>query len=719
MADCVELEIGLHRLNRQEVGRYSVELRCRQPGSDTSPRPPHGEAELHFDDLRAQLLDPRDYGRLLSEALFPTTGLSDVRDCFVGARSIAGNHGWPLRVRLAIGASAPELHDLRWETLCDPADGSYLATTDRVLFSRYLSSADWRPAPLGPKSALRALVAIASPRDFDETPGRWQPGGRQLAPLDVPGERARAVRALHDMEKKVLARAAPGDNGHASPTAALAAVPTLNDLCDHLRDGYDVLYLVCHGALINGEPVLWLENEDGAADVVSGRELAGRVRELYRQPRLVVLASCQSAGAGDAAHTADEGAQAALGPLLIEAGVPAVVAMQGNVSMATVEAFMPRFFHVLQDDGQIDAAMAAARAAVRERPDAWGPVLFMRLESGRLWSGSGDRVQRAGFDQWHTTAQKIALGMCTPIIGPGLLEPLLGSTRGIARRWAEKHDFPLAPDGRDDLAQVAQYLAVNQDQSYPRLELGVHLRQELLRRYGEELGEDWRNAPPSRLIPEIGARRWKSDPGEPHHVLAELPCKVYLTASPFDLLKRALEAVGKEPRVAHLRWNAERDGLPESDDGLADFEPDTGHPLVFHLFGRTSDPSSVVLTQDDYLDYLTAVTQSERLIPAPVRTALALNALLLLGFGLDDWSFRTLFRAFLQKGQTPLAQQAAKVAVQLDIENDRISNPASAREYLVRYVGAARINIYWGSAEEFLRELQPHLRARQQAETSL
>jgi hypothetical protein len=60
--------------------------------------------------------------------------------------------------------------------------------------------------------------------------------------------------------------------------------------------------------------------------------------------------------------------------------------MQGNVTMATVEQFMPIFFEELQRDGQIDRAMAAARRAVRHRWDWWVPVLFTRLESGRLFA---------------------------------------------------------------------------------------------------------------------------------------------------------------------------------------------------------------------------------------------------------------------------------------------------------------------------------------------
>ena len=52
-----------------------------------------------------------------------------------------------------------------------------------------------------------------------------------------------------------------------------------------------------------------------------------------------------------------------------------------------------------------------------------------------------------------------------------------------------------------------------------------------------------------------------------------------------------------------------------------------------------------MLTEDDYFDFLIGVTANKDLIPKPVRRALADSALLFLGFQLDDWDFRVLFRS--------------------------------------------------------------------------
>jgi CHAT domain-containing protein len=163
------------------------------------------------------------------------------------------------------------------------------------------------------------------------------------------------------------------------PADCVTGPATLGRLIDRLQEGPDILHLVCHGALVGGEPWLWLEDAQGKSDKVSGTDLAARLRELQRRPLLVVLCSCQSAGGAD-----DWTVHAALGPRLVVAGVAAVVAVRGDFSMATAARFFPHFYRELRRDCRIDRALASARGAVRDRPDHWMPVLFLRLVSGRV-----------------------------------------------------------------------------------------------------------------------------------------------------------------------------------------------------------------------------------------------------------------------------------------------------------------------------------------------
>jgi hypothetical protein len=702
------LEIGLYR---QDADSYAVELRFHRPDDQADRAPVRGLARFDFDDLREVILQPEIYGQRLGQSLFADPA---VLGEFNAARAVAEASDRPLRLRLFIDRSAPELHNLRWETLRDPRDDSWLLTNERLLFSRFLPSSDWRPVRLRPRGDLRALVAIANPVDLADSERPHVVAGQRLVPLDVVGELGRARQALGTMVEEELV------SDPDVPTRV-----TLTRLLDALRGGYDILYLVCHGALVARAdppgPYLWLEREDGAVARVPGRALVERLKDLdpSLRPRLIVLASCQSAGRGIDAVSADKGALAAIGPRLAqEAGIPAVLAMQGDVYMDTVAHFMPVFFEQLGTHGQIDGAMAVARSVVLDRSDWWVPALFLRLRGGRIWyvPGFGVDEERPGYDRWPALLGSIRNQKCTPILGPGLIDFLFGSQREVAHRWAESEHYPLMPHSRESLPQVAQYLATSQDQDYPRGKLLRHACDELRRRYGDHLTDEQRtvdlNRLPDRqcaahlneLISAIGARRREQDPFEPHRVLAALPFEVYITTNPDDLLAEALRAQDdRQPVVEICRWK-EGLGLPSIYDAEPRYRPSFQRPLVYHLFGHLEEPESLILTEDDYFDYLMWVNRTEAQIPTVVTTAWSANALLFLGFQMEDWNFRVLFRSILNEDRRYRRRRHKSVAVQIMPEEGTLL-PARARGYLEDYFRDADMGMYWGSADDFIREL--------------
>jgi hypothetical protein len=676
-----ELEIGLHRFDAEA---WTVNLRFNDPESDEFDSRTIKTALVDVQHLRELQADDRAYGLLLGEAL-----LTDavIRERFATARTVAQARGLPLRVRLLFGEGAAELQQLRWETLREPQERDRLLTDEHLLFSRFLSSDEGVSVPFRPRAELRALVVIANPSDLAEY---------GLAPLDVAAELQRARTGLGDIACTEL----PGQGR-----------PTLADITAQLREGYDILYLVCHGAIRAGEARLWLEDETGRTQRLPGQELADRLRELTRRPRLVVLASCQSAGDGAQIPAQDDGGLAGLGPKLAREGIPAVVAMQGNVSKRTVDAFMPRFFKELQRDGQIDRAMTVARAAVSDlnRSDWWMPVLFLALKSGRIWYEPGfERVGTPGheMEKWPALLRSIQGEHCTPILGPGLIESLVGSRREIAMRWASDYHYPMAQYDRQNLPQVAQYLAVRQDHPFVRDELQKHLREYMVQQHGDNLPEEIHKESLEALLLAEGKRRRESDPSEPHKVLAELPFKIYVTAGLSNLLGDALLDAGKKPDVELCRWNDDLQLPPPIYDQEPGYLPSTERPFVYHVFGQFSNPYSLVLTEDDYFDFLIGVTKNNDMIPPFVRSALTNTALLFLGFRLDEWDFRVLFRSLMSQEGRNLRKGFSHVAVQIDPEEGQMSDPEGARRYLSSYFQDARITLYWGSAETFARELK-------------
>ncbi len=674
MTACAELEIGL---DRKAPKTWSVQLRFKRPGSEADEIE---DAKVRFDLQRLRdLVNADDYGHALTDSIFKKGSV--VERLFDHARSLAGEH--PLRVRLLIRPSAPELHAVWWETLRDPTDGSALLLDERIWFSRYLASRDWPAAVLYSKPQLRALVAIANPSDLE----RWR-----LPPIDVEGELARFTSSFAGIPVTQLA-----SDGTA----------TLDGITSQLRGGrgHNVLYLVCHGYLAGDEPQVLLEDRAGKGHRVPGTELVDALRDLEHRPCLVVLASCESAGGEQPGE--ERAALAALGPRMAAQGVPAVLAMQGRASIRTLERFVPVFFEELNTHGQIDRAMTRARAEVRGQHDWWVPTLFTRLRDGRLWRQPGF-ASEGDFARWPGLCSDIANGRCTPVLGPGLTDAFIGSRQEIARGWAHQHHYPLTEYRCEDLPHVAQYLAVEQGLDFPRDKLARYIRQELLRRYRQNLEHGVGAGPLNDLLRAVGAYRRSIDPAEPHAVLARMPLRLFVTAHPAALLEDALRAEGKDPQVAFCRWKEALDGEePDAQDHLE--EPTVERPLVYHLLGSLEHPDTLVLTEDDYFDYLVAVTKNDELIPRKVTRALADSSLLFLGFGLDEWDFRVLFRSVIARQGT--RRRYRHVAVQINPGEDRTIDPERARRHLDRYFSEQiSVSIYWGSPEEFVRELDTQWR---------
>ncbi|MGW8249619.1 MAG: CHAT domain-containing protein [Anaerolineales bacterium] len=706
----IDVEVSLDRkyfgaaVPTKEI-EYEIELRGSLPDEAEDMRR-IGSSSFDHEQLEALIHNPQEYGLALSQSLFP----EEIKNALGELRAIASRENLPIRLRLLIKPEAAELHQLHWEALRSPQDEKSLLTTDENLpFSRYLLRKKYHSINRRARHDLKALVVIANPDDLQEN---------NLAPVDVDGELGRAQKALENATLDVLPQ----------PDAGRWA--TLENIFEMLRQNdYDLLYLVCHGTLAKSEPYLWLEDNQRKVARQSGADLIDRLQELRQIPRLVVLASCESASAGS------DGALTALGPRLVEEGVPAVVAMQGKVSMETIEEFMPAFFKTLNRTGEIDRAMTVARGTVRERHDFWMPVLFMRLKDGSIWYEPGFRGEggeRVKFSGWPGLIASIQDGKCTPIIGPGLYEWLLGSQRDIARRWAEEYDYPMAPYERESIVHVAQYLAATQKRYFVLSALRRHIKKEIMRFHKDDLDKEFLKSNPSlnKMIERVGAGRRKRDPNELYSVLARMPFPIYLSANPGLLLEDALREVDdqwgdkKDPQLLLCPWNKYTQEAYKNSvfSKEPDYTPSESRPLVMHLFGQLEDDpdssqgdliegDSLVITEDDHFDFLLGI--NKWLLPRSVKSALVNTSLLFLGFQMDDWDFRTLLRYILSIEGGELRKRHIHVAVQVNPEEGDFLKPSMAYEYLRTYfTSEANIEIYWGSTEDFILELQEQYQQR-------
>jgi len=123
-----------------------------------------------------------------------------------------------------------------------------------------------------------------------------------------------------------------------------------------------------------------------------------------------------------------------------------------------------------------------------------------------------------------------------------------------------------------------------------------------------------------------------------HRNLAQLPFKLCVNASPDGLMASAFTEAGKHPRTGHYSFGHAgilRLGSPSAEE-----------PLVYHLFGHPDDPSSLVLTEGDLIDFLVSVVRGTPPLPDQVRSILAdpSTSCLFLGFGFHNWYLRVLLQ---------------------------------------------------------------------------
>ena len=276
-------------------------------------------------------------------------------------------------------------------------------------------------------------------------------------------------------------------------------------------------------------------------------------------------------------------------------------------------------------------------------------------------------------DLWRPLVHRISSGRCTPFLGAGAAADVLPAARQIAIEWADEYRYPY-PD-RTNLATVAQFIAdKTDDHFYPKRLMAQRLVSAQSRRQG---GLD-----------------------DPYDTLAQMPFTVYVTTNYDDLMERALVQRGKNPKLEVCAWNHYvRKAFGSVFD--TEYEPSPDEPLIYHLHGHQTVPESLVLTDDDYLDFLLAAFSDRSLIPPVVQEAIAGCSLLFIGYRLYDWNFRMLFRRFSMAGL-----QRVNFAVLLP--------PAAAdganMEFLQQadYFSRLGIQSYLGTARQFTEELRRH-----------
>jgi SIR2-like protein len=284
----------------------------------------------------------------------------------------------------------------------------------------------------------------------------------------------------------------------------------------------------------------------------------------------------------------------------------------------------------------------------------------------------------------------------------------------LTREWADSIQYPLPDDS--NLARVAQYFQVYKKKN----DVGLAKREYLnfLKAYllnpgkAEEVPLQKLDQTFSDIVSELGYPLFPDGMKDPLRQLAILPLPIYITTSYFNFMERALKLAGKEPRTQVCSWSggkARGDHLPDPN-----FEPSPEKPVVYHLFGLENYPTTLVLSEDDYMNWQISVAEELSQqntnttipsIPLRLRDALAEKEaqLMILGYHLQDWEFRVLFR-FIWRFRKDEDLRRSTV-IQLKPRPKNTEYEQNALGYLKQYFDIKRSNVKWTTAETYIQRL--------------
>lgn len=393
-----------------------------------------GNLSFSMEDTRSAAVDPREYGLYLFDALFA----GSIRRAYdkVTGRADA-EAGGRVRIRLWIDDRAAELHAVPWERLYHIYRGREVALTASVFtpFSRY-TGLEIPEGEVVREHPLRFLFAIANPSDLPPT----------LSPIDVERELELLRHALGDLQQtgQVEVTILPGRTGLSQDLRSrmtaegykiLTGATTVANVLEHLPH-HHVFHFLGHGHFLRrdrqgeGTVYLHLEQVDGRWVPVVDDEVIDGLKRLEQLPQLIFLAACESAKREAEAENALVG----LGPKLVKAGVPAVVAMQDFLPVATARALTNHFYRRLLEHGVVDRALNEARHLLF-RPDRYDwaiPVLFMRLRTGQLFAPDPVQLVLRAILARHESEQPPLAVEVAHLIGPqDPLQLAQGEQRGV------------------------------------------------------------------------------------------------------------------------------------------------------------------------------------------------------------------------------------------------------------------------------------------------
>lgn len=294
----------------------------------------------------------QQFGSELFEALFT----NEIRNRYDVSLREAAHQTKGLRLNFRI--RSPELATLPWEYLYNTRLGEYISFSRNTPIVRYPELPQFIKL-LTVTLPLRILGMVASPGE--------------LSLLNVNDEKQRVEEAIEFLQQEGLVK------------LKWLAGQTWRDLQQEMCGGpWHVFHFIGHGGFNHDtqEGFIALADQQGYEDILSASQLS-RLLADHTSLRLVLLNSCEGA------RGSEHDIFSSISSVLIRKGIPAVIAMQYEISDPAAIEFARSFYQSLALGLPVDASVSEARKAISiEIPNTleWGiPVLYMRAPDGKLF----------------------------------------------------------------------------------------------------------------------------------------------------------------------------------------------------------------------------------------------------------------------------------------------------------------------------------------------
>ena len=316
---------------------------------------------------------------------------------------------------------------------------------------------------------------------------------------------------------------------------------------------------------------------------------------------------------------------------------------------------------------------------------------------------------------WEDIVQGLRDEAVVPVISRRVINKCLPGYDTFTTQWATdiEYPFPLSLT----VPKIAQYLAVMHNargakDRYLRFSKEYLLAQ-MKAGYPEAhpfldlLEQESADLTFSQTLNKLAHPGFATLEEHPLRILAEFKLPLYIMTSYHTVMEQMLVEAGVNPHPTICYWEKGlKHKTPSVFEENDEYEPTSDEPLVFHLFGIDSNSRSMIVIEDEHLEFLQGIAERKvAAIHQAITSTYKHKSLLLIGFDLMSWEFRLMFASLIKPYLHDL--EPMNLSIQLAHIQDDPLKPQEQEQYIAyfeRYLGT-KFNVYWGTPYQFCETL--------------